>query len=585
MDLLFYCPFDFTQYLGEDFLKSSESYLMKKLRRKTNANNNDQEGSDDDMDGLHDGSFESQASNDSAKKIKAKIEDSKKLLDLAANIKGLNLDPEKKREFMKLLIDFDQKYGDHDLVDALEQDVTENMKDEAVIIKNLATTLKNKLQKDGQDVDDDLNASPDGKSSDSKNNKKPGDATKNPTSITNIKGKPDNASKDQTTAGKNKKGGETPSNANGTKGQNRKDGNVSISKKDGSPTRDNKLGRFGDGDTSDGDSPNTSMTKQKNKGRDQDDTNTFITSSKTKVKSIVGDLQGLKEERGDKENNSRVDIDAVDESPYGKQIGSKADTSPSKASSKSKYVLDENGKIIFTSKKTQELLEGIADEASSSTKRKRGDTKGFSSKEGSVEGEGDAARSSLGYLGLQSQAFDDHEVVYQEIINEKGERILVPINVKTNSKRDASKTRGSVSPGKSDHDHSKSPVDLDGSKGESHKMVNSSSSKGLIKGPSLRRLPGQGSRDNLAEGGPLPMIIGSSFKPPGSEKKGFYGGGDGTFDPNILIESLMRYDPNDSQYKEERRREEIESALRFSHADDSKVRLVNKFLCLSFIAW
>ena len=98
----------------------------------------------------HDASFDSQGSNDSAKRIRLKIEDSKKLLDMAANIKGLNLDPEKKREFMKLLIDFDQKYGDHDLVDALEKDITENIADEAALTQNLVDTIKAKMEVDNE---------------------------------------------------------------------------------------------------------------------------------------------------------------------------------------------------------------------------------------------------------------------------------------------------------------------------------------------------------------------------------------------------------------------------------------------------
>ena len=51
---------------------------------------------------------------DEAREIRQKIEDSKRLFDLAANVKDVDIDPEKKREFLKLMIDFEEKYGTFD---------------------------------------------------------------------------------------------------------------------------------------------------------------------------------------------------------------------------------------------------------------------------------------------------------------------------------------------------------------------------------------------------------------------------------------------------------------------------------------
>ena len=128
------------------FSQFIESYLLKKIHLKSVGGKASDSMNDlGDIHMHHDASFDSQGSNDSAKRIRLKIEDSKKLLDMASNIKGLNLDPEKKREFMKLLIDFDQKYGDHDLVDALEKDITDNIAEEATVTQSLVDTIKAKM--------------------------------------------------------------------------------------------------------------------------------------------------------------------------------------------------------------------------------------------------------------------------------------------------------------------------------------------------------------------------------------------------------------------------------------------------------
>jgi len=71
-----------------------ESYLLKKIHQKNVSEAlGDAFGELDDMRMRHDASFNSEGSNDSANKIRIKIEHSKKLLDLASNINCLTLYP------------------------------------------------------------------------------------------------------------------------------------------------------------------------------------------------------------------------------------------------------------------------------------------------------------------------------------------------------------------------------------------------------------------------------------------------------------------------------------------------------------
>ena len=479
MDLLFYCPFDFSQFISDDFLRSTESYLLKKIHQKNVSEAlGDAFGELDDIRMRHDASFNSEGSNDSANKIRIKIEDSKKLLDLAANIKGLSLDPEKKREFMKLLIDFDQKYGDHDLVDALEKDLKTNISDEAALTQDLVDHIK-------QAIGGDL-----------LKNEDPGSKNKNlnnlfSDNINDGKGSSGSAGvgvtgskDDKNMAGLRKDSPDLLNqgiiNSSSTENYNFEGGRSQTRNNDPSSALGSQLlqdiskiqqntrnrNAAGDKLTSDIENINQSSsirtspqlkpagtTENVSNNYDQQISGHLLKSSRdgrrsttenpqNQMKKVGGsegaDAKEIAEggsatehknktkskqpgkhqrtdsndtliEKWDAENGSYNNSqDAIDES------GRDSQRVPGiKISQKLEY--DENGKIIFTNRQTQEMLENLAEEQArqSSRSRSRNATGRRGSDAGSAEGDRIAP--------------NEGEVVYQEIVLENGEKKLVPV--------------------------------------------------------------------------------------------------------------------------------------------------------------
>jgi len=493
MDLLFYCPFDFSQFISDEFLRSTESYLLKKIHQKNVSEAlGDAFGELDDMRMRHDASFNSEGSNDSANKIRIKIEDSKKLLDLASNIKGLSLDPEKKREFMKLLIDFDQKYGDHDLVDALEKDLTTNIADEAALTQDLVDHIKQAI---GQELlKDEVPGS--SKSKDSKNLQAQGDQKNNSGQEGLRKDSPDllnqafNGSSNVDNynfEGRNLTKNDPSSNStfnsqahllqdiskiqdgrfskNGlqTETENNQSSSAQFKleprsaaendrenhgqalddphyQKDGrkSTEYDQKGLHSGRVPQEGADMGGESNSAQNTEGNNENKGTNRGKQQKRNKRTDSNDtlIEKWDSENGDDDdyNNSRDQIGGTENKNGGQA------RVPGMRIANQKLEYDENGKIIFTRKKTQEMLESLAEEQArlSSRSLSRKATGRMGSFGGSAED------GLLLDNRERSQFGNENEIVYQEVILENGEKKLIPVILNQNSATRQHNKTGSV---------------------------------------------------------------------------------------------------------------------------------------------
>lgn len=549
------------------------------------------------------------------------------------------MDPDRKREFMKLLIDFDQKYGDRDLVDALEQDVSGKLQDGASSAKSLANSIKNKMGKSitgGKDSED-LGSSglygtdkaqrfliDTGKDSPQRGNslnrqdsnssrlRRTGDVLGDQSSSSRIipKLKPDGRSDSSRDLKLNKKGIKSDGYnlADGREGgiggdddihsaglatdrRNRrghKDGlkrqkskfnnNNNADDEDepeldeqGLPTGRSRNRREGRGrregregkDESDerGEDGHSKKHKKHKKRRNGGGTNSGGNSgsfgnlsggaagsrSRSGVSSISGSSNtmenvGEEDEESEGECSSSSDEfseisesendDDVSEARYddeGRRIRKKKNvnkSNPSKRREKLEY--DENGKIIFTNKRTQKLLEELAEEEFRLSARhkfkgkKRGNR--HRSAQGSMEEEEEEQLSIFGQ-GKLGQAFGDHKIVYHEVVMENGETKMIAINVKTKNRKPRKLSNGtsedsfeeSRSP-PNGWEKSVSPADLKDSPGKLGRNLSKKVAAELNQ-----------SRDDGNKG--LPIVVGASLKHPGQNR----------FDANQLIDSLHKY--------------------------------------------
>jgi len=83
-------------------------------------------------------------SSESTKEIRQRIEDSKKLFELASNLQEVTIDPTKRREFLKLMIDFEEKYAE------IDDEDTPLRKGEESIAANLRKIKK--MMNEDQDI-------------------------------------------------------------------------------------------------------------------------------------------------------------------------------------------------------------------------------------------------------------------------------------------------------------------------------------------------------------------------------------------------------------------------------------------------